>query len=142
MNDSVRINTSLRIPASELKFTFSTSSGPGGQRANKAATRVDLAWNVNTSRTIGPRQRERIMAALGKRIDAQGVLRLSSDRYRSQLRNREDVVARFSALLASALRQRKHRKPTAPTSLSKERRLAAKHRRSEIKRRRAAVRNE
>jgi ribosome-associated protein len=142
VNDPIRITSSLRIPSSELRFTFSTSSGPGGQHTNKAATRVDLAWNVNESRAIGPRQRDRILAGLGNRIDSRGVLRLSSDRYRSQWRNRAAVVERFRELVAGALKQRKHRKPTTPSVSSRERRLADKRRRSETKRGRAAVRYE
>jgi ribosome-associated protein len=136
MSDGVRVSSSLKIPLSEIRLTFSTSSGPGGQHANKVATRVDLSWDVAGSRTLGPRQRERIMEALRSRIDSHGVLHLSSDRYRSQLRNREDVIERFTSLVEGALKRRKRRRPTAPTRASRERRLADKRRRGQIKRNR------
>jgi ribosome-associated protein len=142
VSDAVRINTSLRIPLSEIRLAHSTSSGPGGQHANKAATRVDLAWNVVESRNLGPIQRKKIMSKLANRIDSRGVLRLSSDRHRSQLRNREDVIERFRSLVAGALRQRKQRRPTEPTHHSKERRLADKRRRGELKRARRVVHDE
>jgi ribosome-associated protein len=82
------------------------------------------------------------MSALANRIDSRGVLRLSSDRHRSQLRNREDVIERYRSLVAGALRQRKHRRPTEPTRRSKERRLADKRRRGELKRARRVIGDE
>jgi ribosome-associated protein len=132
----VRIGSSLTIPHEELKFSFSTSSGPGGQHANKVATRVTLEWNVDASRALGPRQRARIKEVLRRRIDSAGVLRLSSDRYRSQFRNREDVTEKLRTLVADALRPRKRRVATKPTRAASERRLEAKRRRGDVKRRR------
>lgn len=138
--DDLQVNRSLVIPGDELRLSFSPSGGPGGQHANKAATRVEVTWDVARSRALGPRQRSRILAALRNRIDSTGTLRLSSDRYRSQLRNREDVRDRIARLVAEALRPPKARRATTPTTASRERRLADKKRRSEIKRgrRRAA----
>lgn len=135
---SVRVNRSLEIPDDELEFTFSTSSGPGGQHANKAATRVDVAWNVAASGVLGPRQRDRIRSRLGRRIDSAGVLRLSSSRFRSQLRNRADVTERLAGLVAEALRPEKKRVATRPTRASVERRLRAKKQRSATKQARRA----
>lgn len=135
---SVRVNRSLEIPDDELEFTFSTSSGPGGQHANKAATRVDVAWNVAVSGVLGPRQRDRIRSRLGRRIDSAGVLRLSSSRFRSQLRNRADVTERLAGLVAEALRPEKKRVATRPTRASVERRLRAKKQRSATKQARRA----
>lgn len=93
-----------------------------------------MLWNVATSRSLGPRQRERLRNRLRNRIDTSGTLRLTSDRYRSQLRNREDVIERLRDLVADALRPEKHRHKTAPTKASKERRLRDKKRRAELKR--------
>lgn len=136
MDDDLRINRSLVIPGDELKLSFSTSGGPGGQHANKASTRVEVTWNVASSRALGPRQREKILSALRTRIDSTGTLRLTSDRYRSQLRNREDALNRLAQLVAEALRPARTRRATAPTESSKQRRLAEKKRRAETKRRR------
>ncbi len=134
MTQAVRVNRSLVIPASEIKLRFSTSGGPGGQHANRSATRVDLEWNVASSKALGPRQRERILKKLARRVDSSGTLHLSSDRYRSQMRNREDVLERLAALTADALRIQKRRRPTSPSNRAHERRLEEKRRRSEIKR--------
>jgi ribosome-associated protein len=138
MSEAVRINKHLVIPADEIELRYSTSGGPGGQHANKVATRVDLTWNVARSKALGPRQRARILHALRSRIDSSGSLRLSSDRRRSQLRNREDVLARLQTHVQDALRPVKKRVATSPSTAARERRLQQKRRRSEIKSRRRA----
>jgi ribosome-associated protein len=138
MTEPVRINKHLAIPLDEISFTYTTSGGPGGQHANKVATRVGLMWNVAESRVLGPRQRARIMAALKSRIDSSGTLRLSSDRRRSQLRNKEDVLGRLETLVQDALRPSKNRIATSPSTAARERRLQDKRRRSQAKSRRRA----
>lgn len=138
MTRDVRVNRSLTIPGEEIRMTFSTSSGPGGQHANRSATRVDLAWNVVGSQVLGPRQRERIRTHLGRRIDASGNLRISSDRFRSQTRNREDALQRLARIAAEALKPRRARVATAPSAAARRRRLQDKRRRSQIKRLRRA----
>ncbi len=139
MTRNVRINRSLTIPGDEIQLKFSTSGGPGGQHANKVATRVDLAWNVATSRALGPRQRQRLRQKLRSRIDSAGNLRISSDTRRSQMRNRDAAIQRLESLVRDALRRETPRISTAPTKASQERRLQDKKRRSEIKRLRRAT---
>jgi ribosome-associated protein len=142
MTEPIRINKHLAIPADELSFTYTTSGGPGGQHANKVATRVGLSWNVADSRVLGPRQRARILNALRSRIDSSGTLRISSDRRRSQLRNKEDVLGRLETLVQDALRPSKKRVATTPSAGARERRLRDKRRRSEAKSRRRPPRPE
>ena len=123
----------VAIPHDEIDLSFSTSSGPGGQHANRSATRVDLMWNVEGSRVLGPRQKERVRARLRHRIDSAGNLRLSSDTHRSQLRNRQEVVRRLHDLVGEAVVIPRKRVPTAASRGSVERRLRGKKRRSETK---------
>lgn len=134
----IRINRSVTIPEHEIELSFSPSGGPGGQHANKASTRAELVWHVGSSDALGPRQRQRVLGALRNRIDGSGRLRLTSDRHRSQLQNRNDVIERFAALVAQALVPPKPRVGTKPTRAGTERRLQDKKRRSEIKRGRSA----
>jgi ribosome-associated protein len=134
----VRVSRTLEIPDDEITLRFSPSGGPGGQHANRSATRVDLSWNVDGSGVLGPRQRQRIKAALRSRIDSTGTLRLSADTHRSQLRNREEVERRLATLVGGALRPVRRRVATAPSDASRQRRLASKRRRSETKRLRRA----
>lgn len=130
----LRVNRRLVIPSNELEERFSTSSGPGGQHANKASTRAELAWNVATSSVLGPRQRERIRLRLANRIDSNGVLRVASEKHRSQLRNREEAKKRLAELIDRALKVEPARVKTKPTKAGRERRLQQKRRRSEVKR--------
>lgn len=137
--NGLRVNRRLVIPEDELEERFSTSSGPGGQHANRASTRAELAWNVETSSALGPRQRERIRARAANRIDSNGVLRVASEKHRSQLRNRDEVRRRLAGLVADALVIEKPRVKTKPTRAGKERRLQQKRRRSQIKRARRVI---
>jgi ribosome-associated protein len=140
-DDDLQINNELTIPRSELEFRFSRSSGPGGQHAQKSSTRVELLFDVAQSPSLDDRQRARIRKRLAGYIDSEGVLHLVSQSERSQYRNREEVVERFQAMLAKALKRSKRRKRTKPTAASKERRLRKKKKRSEIKKKRSSVRD-
>jgi ribosome-associated protein len=130
----LRINNQLSIPLAELRFRFTPSSGPGGQHANRSATRVELLFDVAGSPSLSDAQRKRVMTALKRAIDAEGTLHLVSQTSRSQVRNREEVTARFQALMARALKPRKRRQRTRVPRAERERRLAEKRRQAEKKR--------
>jgi len=136
------INDDLRIPLAELSFRFSHSSGPGGQHVQKTSTRVELLFDVANSATLSEAQRARILERLTGYIDSTGLLHLVVQTERSQLRNREEALGRFRALLRQALKRRKPRRPTRPTAASRERRLHAKERRRQIKQWRGRVQDE
>jgi ribosome-associated protein len=140
--DILQIDHKLSIPLAELAFRFSRSSGPGGQHVQKSSTRVELLFDVANSSSLSDEQRERLLKRLGGYIDSAGVLHLTSQSERSQWRNREEVLARFQALIREALVRRKVRKATRPSAASRQRRLQEKRHRSEAKRRRAKVRTE
>jgi ribosome-associated protein len=131
--DLVTVNQELSIPLSELQFRFSRSSGPGGQHVNRSETRVELLFDVRTSLSLTDDQRKRLLQRLGRYVDSQGVMHVVASETRSQLENRAKVTDRFRMLLASALRRRKRRIPTAPSAASRERRIAMKKARSGIK---------
>jgi len=131
--DGVFINTHLTIPWSEVQYRFVRSSGPGGQHVNKSSTQVELLFDVTHSPSLSAGQRGRILLKLKNLIDVDGVLQLSAQSERSQLRNREAVTGRFQELLAAALHVPKKRRPTQPTLASNEKRLEGKKRRSRVK---------
>ncbi len=137
----LQINSELTIPLAEFTFRTSRSSGPGGQHAQKSSTRVELLFDVANSPSLAGAQRTRILEQLASYIDTAGVLHLVSQSERSQLRNKEEVIARFQTLMRKALRRRKRRRPTRPTRASRERRLKEKKRRSEAKQLRRKVRD-
>ena len=132
------IDASLAIPLSELNFRFTQSSGPGGQHVNKAATQAELLFDVARSPSLNEAQRRAILQALDRFIDGDGILHLTSQSTRSQLRNRQDVTERFQALLRQTLKPRKKRRATKPTAASREQRLEQKKRRGTLKRTRRA----
>ncbi len=136
MPQSCRITSSLAIPLSELRFTFSRSSGKGGQHVNKVNSRVTLWFDLEASTTFTPVQKERIRTHLAGRINKEGILQLDADRRRSQGANREEALARFAALLKGALHVQKHRRKTKPTAGAKKRRLRQKKQRSQLKKQR------
>jgi len=138
-DETLWINDELSIPLDELRFRFSRSSGPGGQHVQKSSTRVELLFDVANSPSLTDVQRARLRERLAGYVDSAGTLHLVAQSERSQLRNREEVVARFQVLLQRALRRRKRRRLTAPTAASRERRLRQKRRRSEIKQVRGKV---
>jgi ribosome-associated protein len=140
-DDILTVNDQVRIPLAELSFRFSRSSGPGGQHVQKSSTRVELLFDVVNSPSLTERQRDQVLTRLSGYVDSEGILHLAAQSERSQLRNREEVVARFQALLQRALKRRKHRKPTQPTAASQERRLHQKRERSQIKKWRGDVRD-
>jgi ribosome-associated protein len=134
---AIEINRNLEIQESEISYTFSRSSKPGGQNVNKVCTRVTLLFDVEASQSLHYRQRERIEEKLASRIGKDGILRVVSQKHRTQKANREAALERFIALVAAALEPRRRRKPTAVPREVKEGRLEAKKRRSRIKRARA-----
>ena len=126
----------LRLPLSELTFKATRSGGPGGQHVNTSSTQVELWWDVAGSATLSEEQRELLLKGLETRLDQRGRLRLVSSTYRSQRRNKEDVLARFQAMVTEALRPPTPRKRTKPSRASKEARLSDKRHRGELKRKR------
>src|SRR5215212_7379483 len=124
VDDQLHVSRSCSIPLSELRWRFSRSGGPGGQHANTADTRAEVIFDVESSPSLGPRQRERLLAKLGPEV------RVVASDERSQARNRELALQRLRLRLADALHIEKPRTATRPTRASKERRLAEKKRQS------------
>lgn len=117
----------------ELKFRTSRSSGPGGQSVNKVSTKVELLFDVWNSNILSEEKKEIITSKLKNRINTDGILYISSDETRSQLKNKELVIERFMNLLEDALKPIKKRKPTKPSKASKEKRLKTKKIKSDKK---------
>jgi ribosome-associated protein len=115
------------LPLTEIELRFSRSSGPGGQHANTAETRVEAILDVETSSALTDVQKKRVIAKAGP------TLRAVAQDERSQWRNRELAVERLVEQLREALKVQRRRIATKPTRASRERRLESKKRRSTTK---------
>ncbi|MBN1629148.1 MAG: aminoacyl-tRNA hydrolase [Thermoleophilia bacterium] len=133
----VRVLDDLEIPDEELTFTTSRSGGPGGQNVNKVSTRVTLLFDVGKSTALSAQQRELLRDRLSGRINREGVLRVVSQRHRTQLANREAVVERFARLVREGLTPAPERVPVQAPEWVDRKRLEAKRRRSRLKRERS-----
>jgi ribosome-associated protein len=127
------VTRSCSIPMNELRWRFSRSGGPGGQHANTADTRVEVVFDIASSPSLGPRQRQRLLEKLGAEVRA-----VAADE-RSQARNRALALDRLRDRLSAALRIEKPRTATRPSRASQVKRVESKRKRGETKRLRRAV---
>ena len=130
------VRPGFTVPAHELHWRYSRSSGPGGQSVNTSDTRVELSFDVARSASVPETLRRKALARLGGRL-TDGVLTVVASEHRSQLRNRQAALARLTDLLrAATAAPPRPRRPTRPSAAAVERRLAAKRRRAQTKRNR------
>ncbi|MCW2287066.1 alternative ribosome rescue aminoacyl-tRNA hydrolase ArfB [Leucobacter luti] len=132
----LEVTAALTIPAAELGWRFSRSSGPGGQHVNTSDSRVELSWCVEDSAVLTEAQRERLLDRLGQRLVG-GAVVVTAAEQRSQLRNREIARDKLADLLRQALApDGPQRRATRRTRGSNQRRLTAKGQRSQTKQQR------
>lgn len=131
--DDVRVTDAITIPGAELEWRFLPSGGPGGQHANRSATRAELIFDLAGSGAFDVDVKERMLARLGARA-SRGVVTVGEDSSRSQWRNRQLAKARLADLLRRAMRTEAPRRPTKPGRAARRRRLEDKKRRSAKKR--------
>ena len=117
----------------ELTFSASKSSGPGGQHVNKVNTKVTLRFDVAHSEFLSQDEKEIIIKKLASKINHEGVLALSAQNSRSQLKNKEEVIQKLDRLLIKAFTKKKVRKPTKPTHSAVRKRLDNKKKLGEKK---------
>ena len=121
----------------ELVFKASRSGGPGGQNVNKVNTRITLLFDVANCESFSDAQKQRILSRLSARADKNGLIRVISQKFRTQKANRRAAIERLQRLLAEALKTRPARKKTNVPYAVQKRRLEEKRRRSLLKQQRA-----
>nr|WP_281761123.1 MULTISPECIES: alternative ribosome rescue aminoacyl-tRNA hydrolase ArfB [Pseudodesulfovibrio] len=132
----LRITDKIIIPYEEIRFITSRSSGPGGQHVNTTDTRVTLLFNVDKSSSLTQLQKVAVKGKLRRRVDKRGVLRVTSQKFRSQKSNKDSAIERFIELMQWAVKPVIPRRKTAVPKSSKRRRMERKQQTSQRKKQR------
>ena len=119
--------------ASELIYTTSRSSGPGGQNVNKVNSKVTLRWDVSSSAILTDEEKDVVTSKLAAKLTTDGVLLLTAQDKRTQLQNKEEVILKLEKLLVKAFEKKKARKATKPSKSSVQNRIEKKKKNSEKK---------
>lgn len=128
------ITSHLCIPDSDVRFSATRSTGPGGQHVNKVNSRVILEFDVKHTTALSSYQKRRIAEMVGQRMNQEGVLRLQAQRHRNQSANRVDLLGKFVKILQDALRPETPRVATRVPHRVREKRLEDKKNRTRVKR--------
>jgi ribosome-associated protein len=137
----VRITRDIVIDNDDVEISFVRASGPGGQNVNKLATAAQLRYDTRRL-SLAPDVAVRLAHLAGQRLTRDGVIVIHAQRFRTQERNRADAIDRLIELLRKAAIRPTPRRATRPTPASKERRLAGKKRRGDVKAKRGRASDE
>ncbi len=121
------------IIITELKFKAVRSSGAGGQNVNKVSSKVVLTFDLENSIGLDVEEKTRLKEKLTTKLTQDGILILTCDEDRSQLKNKEIVTKRFFKIIIEGLKVPKPRKETKVPRAVKEKRLLTKKTTSQIK---------
>jgi len=133
----LEITKDIFIDEGQLVFKASRSGGPGGQNVNKVNTRITLFFDVAGCEGLSDMQKQRILALLSTRANKDGVIRVVSQKFRTQKANRRAAVERLQELLREALKTKPVRKKTKVPERARLRRLEEKKQRGMLKKQRA-----
>jgi ribosome-associated protein len=129
----IRVTPTIALDESEIEERFIRASGPGGQNVNKVATAVQLRFDIDASPTLDSETRSRLKRLAGRRVNREGVVVITAERFRTRERNRGDALERLIDLIRRAATRPKVRRATKPSRRAREARLESKLRRARTK---------
>lgn len=138
----LQINRQLAIPLDEIEMTAVRSRGSGGQNVNKVASAIHLRFDITHCRSLPDAVRRRLLARNDRRVNADGILVIKAQQFRSRERNRLAALDRLADFIREGTQQTKYRLPTQPSAAARQKRLDEKTRRSAIKKTRGRVRDD
>ncbi len=129
----LEINDNVSIPLSEIEISAIRSRGAGGQNVNKVSTAIHIRFDVRASSALSDNDKARVLRVRDQRISKEGIIVIKSQRFRSQDKNRSDALEKLAEMIRKALVEKKPRKPTKPSTRSREKRLDEKTKRGRLK---------
>ena len=133
---NLRVNNNIEIPANEIQWRFSRSSGAGGQSVNKTDSRAEIVFNVSESKVLTPSQKYKIVIQHKVKL-INGSICIAVQEKRTQYQNRQLALSRLASTLRKLLKPPpKKRRATIPTRSSQRKRVESKKKRGEIKKNR------
>lgn len=102
------------IPHEELNFSYSRSSGAGGQNVNKVNSKVTLEWTIDLSPSLSPDVKARFKERYRNLINLEGIVQITSQESRSQKMNQDECIKKLHRLIQTVLHPPKPRKKTKP----------------------------
>lgn len=117
----------------ELRFSFSRSSGPGGQNVNKKNTKVELRWRFLDSKLLSQETKKRIAEFYLSKVNERNELVIVSQETRSQASNKAECLVKLRRILVKAMQRSKIRKKSNVPKGEKKKRLNAKRKRADTK---------
>ena len=133
----IPVTASISISEDELSITYIRSGGPGGQNVNKVSSAAQLRFDARHSPSLDSYTRTRLLRIAGSKATSDGVIVITANRFRTQVANRNDAIARLVGLIAEAAYRPAKRIPTKPGKAAKQRRLDEKQKRGSIKKMRS-----